>query len=440
MKKKELLKLYSFLLALGIAFSSSACVPASVFATAPSSEEKSEKEKEEEEKERRKQEKQDAVDADKEKLDAAKLENSENQAALSDMAKQKANLETAKDELSEAVIVLDGQLADVQDQLDQLDLLIERKKMEINNLKTELADAQDTAVEQYESMKKRIKFMYEKGQTSYVNVVFRAGSLTDMLNKAEYVEKVSAYDRKMLEEYQKNAETIEFLKLQLETEEKDLEEAQEDADETSEEMADLIVQKENQIVAYEGEIGNKEQAIAEYEAMIAQQNATIAALENSIREAEAEIAAMDVSENDIGDGGERQVITYSGGGFVWPAPSYTRISDDYGYRIHPTLGVKQFHNGVDMAAPGGSPILAAADGQVVAAAYSSTMGNYIMINHGSGVITIYMHASALYVSKGSYVSAGQKIGAVGTTGRSTGNHLHFSVRVNGGYVSPWNYL
>ena len=93
-----------------------------------------------------------------------------------------------------------------------------------------------------------------------------------------------------------------------------------------------------------------------------------------------------------------------------------------------------------MAAPNGSPIVAAADGTVVGAGYSGTMGNYIMINHGSGVFTVYMHASAIYVSTGTSVTRGQKIGAVGSTGRSTGPHLHFSVRVNGSYVSPWNYL
>ena len=131
---------------------------------------------------------------------------------------------------------------------------------------------------------------------------------------------------------------------------------------------------------------------------------------------------------------------YDGGMFTWPAPSYTRISDEYGNRIHPILGTQQFHNGLDMAAPGGSAILAAYDGTVVAAAYSNSMGNYIMIDHGDSLYTIYMHASALYVSKGQEVSKGQKIAAVGSTGRSTGNHLHFSVRLNGNYVSPWNYL
>ena len=102
--------------------------------------------------------------------------------------------------------------------------------------------------------------------------------------------------------------------------------------------------------------------------------------------------------------------------------------------------MKQFHNGVDFAAPSGTPIYAAYDGKVVAATYSATMGNYVMIDHGDSLYTIYMHASKLYVSKGDTVVKGQTIAAVGTTGRSTGNHLHFSVRKNGSYVSPWEYL
>ena len=126
--------------------------------------------------------------------------------------------------------------------------------------------------------------------------------------------------------------------------------------------------------------------------------------------------------------------------FKFPCPNYTRISDDYGMRMHPILKVEKFHNGVDLAAPSGSPILAAYDGDVVSAGYSSSMGNYIMIDHGDSLITIYMHASSLNVSTGQSVSKGQKIGAVGSTGRSTGPHLHFSVRKDGNYVSPWNYI
>ena len=175
------------------------------------------------------------------------------------------------------------------------------------------------------------------------------------------------------------------------------------------------------------DIKSKEQAIKEYEADIAEQNETIKALEAIVAEERKKLAA-------------EQGRKYDGGVFAWPAPSYTRISDDYGNRTHPILGTQQFHNGIDMAAPGGSAILAAYDGKVVAADYNSSMGNYIMIDHGDSLYTIYMHASALYVSKGTEVSKGQKIAAVGTTGRSTGNHLHFSVRKGGSYVNPWSYL
>ena len=192
-------------------------------------------------------------------------------------------------------------------------------------------------------------------------------------------------------------------------------------------LNELIAAKEQEIKAVSNDIQNKEAAIAEYEASIAAENETIAALEKAVAEERAKLA-------------EEQSRKYDGGIFAWPAPSYTRISDEYGNRIHPTLGVQKFHNGLDMAAPGGSPILAAYDGKVVAAAYSGSMGNYIMIDHGDSLYTIYMHASALYVSKGAEVHKGDKIAAVGSTGRSTGNHLHFSVRLNGNYVNPRNYL
>ena len=136
----------------------------------------------------------------------------------------------------------------------------------------------------------------------------------------------------------------------------------------------------------------------------------------------------------------KKPLTYDGGMFKFPLASYTRVSDDYGMRMHPTLGVQQFHNGVDFASPKGTAIYAAYDGQVAAATYSATMGNYVFIDHGDGLYTIYMHASALYVKKGDVVAKGDTIAAVGSTGRSTGNHLHFSVRLNGSYVSPWGYL
>lgn len=370
--------------------------------------------------------------------------------AVAGLNSEKKELQVAKNELSATVEALDAQLTNVQEVLVELGEDIDRKTKQVENIKNRLREAEANQDEQYASMKQRIKFMYEKGDTAYITMVFGAQNLTDMLNKAEYIEEVSAYDRQLLNEYTETKYRVINLKDKLEVEQASLLETQEQAEIQEYQMSMLIDQKNGEIEKYESEINTKEGAIKEYEAMIASQNATIAALEASILQAEREADALQkeleesgLSDNDIDSSSSSKPVTTQqvfSGPFCMPAPSYTRVSDDYGNRIHPILGVKQFHNGIDFAAPGGSPILAAQSGTVIAAAYSSTMGNYIMINHGGGVITIYMHASALYVSAGQTVTKGQKIAAVGTTGRSTGNHLHFSVRVNGSYVSPWSYL
>lgn len=349
------------------------------------------------------------------------------QEGLTDVKKIKEELENSREDLTRYVTELDGELASVQEKIGELKDKIREKEEELLLTQEELASAVEDQERQYAAMKERIKFMYEQGNALYMELIFSAGSFGEMLNKAEYIEMLSAYDRRMLDEYAATRKLIELYKEQLEEERDYLEEARAGVEQEEAALNALIHEKEQRILAVTNDITNKEAAIAEYEADIREQNETIAALEKIVAEEKARLA-------------EESRVKYDGGMFAWPAPSFTRISDDYGNRIHPILNVPQFHNGVDMAAPGGSPILAAYDGRVVASDYSGSMGNYIMIDHGDGLYTIYMHASALYVSKGDSVSRGQQIAAVGTTGRSTGNHLHFSVRLNGSYVSPWNYL
>lgn len=357
----------------------------------------------------------------------AKEEKTTLQNNLTDIKKVKEELEASKEDLSNYITQLDASLSDIQAKIDEYKQLITDKQAEIDATTEELDAALEVQTQQYEAMKTRIKFMYEKGDTMYLELVFHATSFGEMLNKAEYIEMLSDYDKRMLDEYVANTEYISLCKEALEEEQGLLEDAQAAVEEEEASLSALISEKETQINKVSYDISNKEQAIKEYEADIAEQNETIQELEKIVAAEKAKLA-------------EANGLKYDGGIFSWPAPSYTRISDDYGYRIHPILGTQQFHNGIDMAAPGGSAILAAYDGKVVAASYSSSMGNYIMIDHGDGLYTIYMHASALYVSAGATVSKGQQIAAVGSTGRSTGNHLHFSVRLNGSYVSPWGYL
>lgn len=362
-----------------------------------------------------------------EEISKAKEEKKALQSGLTNVKELKKQLETSKANLTNYVAELDADLVTIQAKIDELKKLIAEKKEQITQKTKELEEALAVQQAQYEAMKSRIKFMYEKGDMLYMELVFSAESFGEMLNKADYIEMLSSYDRKMLDEYVAYAEYVALCKESLEEEKTVLDEAKATVEEEEASLNALISVKEQEIYNVSSDIKNKEQAIKEYEADIATQNETIKALEAAVAEERKRLAA-------------EQGRKYDGGVFTWPAPSSSRISDDYGTRTHPILGIQQFHNGVDLAAPGGSPILAVYDGKVVAADYNSSMGNYIMIDHGDGLYTIYMHASALYVSKGTEVTKGQKIAAVGSTGRSTGNHLHFSVRLNGSYVNPWQYL
>lgn len=371
----------------------------------------------------------DSIKEKEAEIEAAKQEVSKLKSNMTDVEALKKELEKSKSSLTAYVTELDNQLANIQNKIDEYKTLITEKEVEIEETTVELEAAVTKQEEQYEAMKARIKFMYECGDTLYMELLLSADNFVDLMNKADYIEALSAYDRNQLDEYISTTELIALCKEELEVEKEAYEEAKLAVEGEEAAVNTLISEKQTQITSVTADISTKAAAIKEYEALIAQENEEIKALEKAVAEEKARLAAANAKAR-----------VYDGGMFSWPCPSYTRISDEYGYRIHPTLGTQQFHNGLDMAAPYGSVIYAAYDGDVVAAAYSASMGNYIMIDHGDGLYTIYMHASALYVSKGQSVYKGQSIAAVGSTGRSTGNHLHFSVRLNGNYVSPWDYL
>jgi murein DD-endopeptidase MepM/ murein hydrolase activator NlpD len=348
---------------------------------------------------------------------------------LSDLQTIKKNLESQKSDLQAYVKQLDSNLADIEAKISELNIKISTKEEEIATTEKQLADAQEREQLQKDYLERHVRMMYERSDSYIIEMLAQSESFHDFLNRADYIELVTSYDYNMWEAFIANRQYIELCKEELDIEKEILDKAKESVEAEQANLESLIAQKNKDITAYETDISNKEQAIKEYEDSIKQQNAEIKALEDAIAEEKKSILASNGT-----------VLTYDGGVFKFPLASYTRVSDDYGNRIHPTLGVEQFHNGVDFAAPKGTAIYAAYDGEVVAATYSSTMGNYVMINHGDGLYTIYMHASALYVNKGDIVARGDTIAAVGSTGRSTGNHLHFSVRKDGAYVSPWNYI
>lgn len=371
----------------------------------------------------------DLIEESEGKIDEAQTQKNSLATGMEEINKILKSLEEVKGDLQAYVKQLDASLAELTNKIDLLNDAIEEKEEDIEETQQELSEAKETEERQYQAMKKRIRFMYERGQSSYMELLFDAGNFADFLNKAAFIKQVSDYDRNMLKEYVAAKEAIEEKEEELLKEQEELNEVKAALAKEEQNVSTLIGAKKKEIKVYEADISNKEQLVREYEAEIAAQDAVIKELEQTIAAEKKRLIEANA-----------EVTRYDGGQFAFPAPNYKRISDEYGWRIHPTLGVEQFHNGVDLAAPSGSPILAAYDGKVIASAYSGTMGNYIMLDHGDGLITIYMHASALLVSEGATVVKGEKIALVGSTGRSTGPHLHFSVRLNGSYVSPWNYI
>ncbi|MDR2889200.1 MAG: peptidoglycan DD-metalloendopeptidase family protein [Lachnospiraceae bacterium] len=370
----------------------------------------------------------DSIRAREEEIANARQVKDELQGNLTDVEAVKQELEQSKANLDQYVRELDGNLLELETKITELLQMISDKEQEIKVKEEELNEALAVQQSQYEAMKRRIKFMYERGDSYLLEVIFGAEDFSDIVNKAEYIEQLTEYDRNKLNEYILNAEYIALSKEVLEEERAVIEQAHAVVEEEQAATEELKEEKGRQIDAVSNDINNKEQAIREYEAQIAMENDTIAALERANAEERAKLAA-------------EQNRKYDGGQFALPVASYTRISDYFGPRpVHPVLGIPTMHNGLDLAAPAGTDIYAAYQGEVIAADYNGSMGNYIMIDHGDGLITIYMHASQLFVSKGTEVSRGQRIASVGSTGVSTGNHLHFGVRINGAYVDPLGYI
>lgn len=369
----------------------------------------------------------DVIKAKEEELAAAQKEKKSIQSNITNVKSVKQQLEKSKADATAYVTQLDNDLNDIRAKIEDLEGKISVKEQEIADKEVELEEALAVQKAQYEAMKIRIKFMYEKGEFLTVDLMLGSKNFSDALNKAEYIEKLSEYDKKMLDQYVAYCEYVTLCKETLEEEKQVLDEAKVAQEKEKSTLQELVAEGEAQISSLNTDIDAKAAAQAEYEAELAEQNEQIKMIEAAIAEERKKLASS-------------QGRKYDGGKFCNPCPSVKRISSEYGNRTHPILGTQQFHNGIDMAAPAGSPILAAYDGTVSASGYSSSMGNYAMINHGDGLYTIYMHATEMYVHQGQEVSRGQQIGTVGSTGRSTGPHLHFSVRVNGNYTSPWNYL
>ena len=362
-------------------------------------------------------------------LEDEKKKQQEIQKELKDTKKYLQELEKLKGDTEAYIKELDVRLNELTDSIYKIEEGITLKKAEIEAIKVDIENAKKDVSAQYEAMKLRIQYMYENGQSSYIDMILGSGNMSELLTRAEYLSQITAYDREQLVKYQQAKFTLEEKEKILIAEEAELETMLVEAKEEVKATEELLAAKQSAMAGFDSQISKEEAAAKELQAELDAQKAIVAELEEIERKRKEE-----EQKNQL-------KLTYDGGKMAWPLPGYSRISSKFGYRSNPFGGSgREYHNGIDIPAPRGTNIIAAYDGQIAWSSYSSSAGNWIGIDHGNGYYTIYMHMSKRLVSEGQIVKKGDVIGLVGTTGRSTGNHLHFGIRKDGNYINPLDWV
>lgn len=323
--------------------------------------------------------------------------------------------EDAKDDVIAQSDQLEREIDIIQTEIYAIDDIIAVADEQIATKEEEIAAIEGEIATQDERFKECLRAMEESSTVSYIEILFSSESLSDLLINIETINEITAHDMAIIDE---------MTNLR---------------DEVVEAKQEIELQREEQKVARN--IASEKQSVLETK--MAEKDALAKSLEQDIEkykklyeEARRQEESLKSSLNYSKSGSE-----YLGTGqFCWPAPSYIKLTSPYGYRIHPVYKTKKFHSGVDLAAPGGSNILAADSGKVISAGWNGGYGNCVVIDHGNGISTLYAHASVLCVSKGQSVTRGSVIAKVGTTGTSTGNHLHFEVLINGKTTDPMAYI
>ena len=354
-----------------------------------------------------------------------------------DEAQKKADeLQSQKNAAQAEKDTLAAKLNSIIEKMNKTQEELSAKETEISDAEEELVQAKVDEDDQYNSMKKRIKFMYEGGNTQFLEILMSSSNIGDLLNKAEYVSKLSSYDRDMLTAFQDTVKAVEEKEAKLQDEYEKLNTLQSSLVSQQTEAQTLISSKEAQIAEIQDQITDNANLLADLKA-----KAEAAKRLQEEQAAAAAAAAAAAKKNNSGSSSSRPAssgnVVSGSGYFTHPCPGMTYQSSYFGE-------VRSFdprpHKGNDYAAPTGTPTYAAAAGTVITAGWSNSAGNWVVISHGNGLVTKYMHHSSICVSAGQRVEKGQQIGYVGSTGYSTGAHLHFQVELNGTPVNPNNYM
>ena len=368
-------------------------------------------------------------------------------------------------DLSDKIAAMEKQISSKEADISKLEKAIGEAETQLGTLQKQLKEAEAKVDQQDEDLGSRLRNMYKNGSIGFIDVLLDSDNISEFLTNLDMVQKVYSQDQDTLEtlkeasaEIDKKKKEIESLQSELtaskELVQEEKQSLQADKTEVEKQKATVtadIAESEDELDQMQDEEAAIEEAIRAEEKRKAEEAAKAAAAaeaakkNNSSSSSSSSSSSKPSSSKPSSSSSSKpstrgKLTTYKGLTMQFPAPSMTRKSSNFGYRIHPIKHTKRLHAGVDLAAPGGSPIVAAMSGRVILARAGSGYGNYIIVDHGNGYATLYAHCSKLLVKKGQSVSRGQQIAKVGSTGASTGNHLHFEVRVKGTPVNPASYI
>ena len=347
------------------------------------------------------------------KLDSLEEEKAAVQERIADLTAQANDVQATRDALQQEIDLTKEEIATVE-------AYIERLQEQIDVKTTELEAAEKALEEKEELFAQTVRTTYEQGEISYLEVLLNSSSFSDLLTRLEIVSAIMEDNQKVVDEYTAAKEDIEHKRDDLQDTQDEQKNYQENL---NYKVDDLAASEAQQAALQESLEAYKAESEAEYDR-----------IESEMQDVSNQIAEL--SRQAAANGS----VPMGDGTLIWPTPSCTTTNSAYGYRVHPIYGTVKFHAGEDIPAGYGAEILAAASGTVVTAGWVSGYGNYTVIDHGGGLMTAYGHQSSFAVSVGDVVTQGQVIGYVGSTGNSTGPHLHFEVYVNGATVDPKSYF
>ncbi len=347
------------------------------------------------------------ADDEQKQLNDVNKQISQTKAQLNEGKKQEKNL-------ANQIKNLESQIGAAEKEIDSIKGAIGKTEKGINTAKANLIAVKEEMDEQNDSLQKRLRAMYKNGDVGMVQILLGSDDITDFMTNMDMIQRIFDNDVEILKVMEEQHQKIEIQKKQLETL-----------------QAQLLTQKQRE-ADKQASLQVSRGQVAGLKAQVASDNK---ALERQIDNLNAEADRWKAKIRELqGD------QAYAGGILCWPSASSTRVTSEFGYRIHPILKVKKLHTGMDIGAAAGTNVLAANDGTVIKAGWNNSYGNVVMIDHGGSIVTLYAHNSKLLVSTGDVVARGQVIAQVGSTGDSTGPHIHFEVRVNGEYKNPRNWL